>query len=309
VFEKNRTNPGLVQVSGGFVLKIATFKVGDERRVGLVDERERTVAAFDLSMESAERGALALVELSTLPRQLAPVPLKDVMLEAPIPRPRRNVFCVGKNYHEHAKEFASSGFDSSATAGVVPKHPIIFSKVPECVTAHGQPVRIDRAITQAVDYEAELAVIIGKSGRGIRLEDALDHVWGYTIVNDVTARDLQGRYSQWLIGKSQDTFCPMGPWAVTRDEVDLANTPIKCWINGELRQDANTRDLIFDIPTIIAAISAGVTLQQGDVIATGTPAGVGIGFEPPKYLLPGDVARVEIGGIGVLENPFVEVHQ
>jgi 2-keto-4-pentenoate hydratase/2-oxohepta-3-ene-1,7-dioic acid hydratase in catechol pathway len=287
-------------------LKIATFKVGDERRVGVVDERKQTVAAFDLPIEHAARGVLALVESSPLPRQLAPTPLKEVIIEAPIPRPHRNVFCVGKNYHEHAKEFASSGFDSSAAAGVVPKHPIIFSKVPECVIAHGQPVRIDRTTTQAVDYEAELAVIIGKSGRGILPERALDHVWGYTIVNDVTARDLQGRYSQWLIGKSQDTFCPMGPFAVTREEIDLADTPIRCWINGELRQSANTRDLIFDIPTIIAAISAGVTLQAGDVIATGTPAGVGIGFEPPKYLLPGDVARVEIGGIGVLENPFVE---
>ena len=131
---------------------------------------------------------------------------------------------------------------------------------------------------------------------------ALDHVWGYTIVNDVTARDLQGRYSQWLVGKSQDTFCPMGPWAVTRDEIDLADTSIQCWINGELRQNANTRDLIFDVPTIIETISAGVTLLPGDVIATGTPAGVGIGFKPPKYLLPGDVVRIEIGGIGMLEN-------
>jgi 2-keto-4-pentenoate hydratase/2-oxohepta-3-ene-1,7-dioic acid hydratase in catechol pathway len=287
-------------------LKIATYKIASERRVGAVDERKQTVAAFDLPRADAEAGVLALVGLSALPRLLSPTPLKEVTLEAPIPQPRRNVFCVGKNYHEHAKEFASSGYDSSAASGVVPKHPIIFSKVPESVIAHRQSVRVDRATTQAVDYEAELAVIIGLGGRGIRPENALNHVWGYTIINDVTARDLQGRYSQWLIGKSQDTFCPMGPWAVTRDEIDLANTPIKCWINGELRQNANTRDLIFDVPTIIAAIAAGVTLQPGDVIATGTPAGVGIGFEPPKYLLPGDVARIEIGGIGVLENPFVE---
>jgi 2-keto-4-pentenoate hydratase/2-oxohepta-3-ene-1,7-dioic acid hydratase in catechol pathway len=287
-------------------LRIATYKIAGERRVGAVDERKQTVAAFDLPRADAEVGVSALVGMSTLPPLLAPTRLKEVTLEAPIPRPRRNVFCVGKNYHEHAKEFASSGYDSSAASGVVPKHPIVFSKVPEAVIGHRQSVRVDRSTTQAVDYEAELAVIIGKGGRGIRPEDALDHVWGYTIVNDVTARDLQGRYSQWLIGKSQDTFCPMGPWAVTRDEIDLANTPIKCWVNGELRQNANTRDLIFDVPTIIAAIAAGVTLQPGDVIATGTPAGVGIGFEPPKYLLPGDVVRIEIGGIGVLENPFVE---
>jgi 2-keto-4-pentenoate hydratase/2-oxohepta-3-ene-1,7-dioic acid hydratase in catechol pathway len=287
-------------------LKIATYKIAGERRVGIVDEREQTVTAFDLPREDAETGVLALVGLSTLPRLVSPTPLQEVMLEAPIPRPRRNIFCVGKNYREHAKEFASSGFDSSAASGVVPKHPIIFSKVPESVIAHRQSVRVDRATTQAVDYEAELAVIVGMGGRGIRPDDALSHVWGYTIINDVTARDLQGRYSQWLIGKSQDTFCPMGPWAVTRDGIDLADTAIKCWINGELRQNANTGDLIFDVPTIIAAIAAGVTLQPGDIIATGTPAGVGIGFEPPKYLLPGDVVRIEIGGIGALENPFVE---
>ena len=123
------------------------------------------------------------------------------------------------------------------------------------------------------------------------------------MVNDVTARDLQGHHSQWLIGKSQDSFCPMGPWAVTADEIDLKDTTVKCWINDELRQDSNTGLLIFDIPTIIAAISNGITLNPGDVIATGTPAGVGIGFTPPKYLKPGDLVRVEIGGIGTLENP------
>jgi 2-keto-4-pentenoate hydratase/2-oxohepta-3-ene-1,7-dioic acid hydratase in catechol pathway len=130
----------------------------------------------------------------------------------------------------------------------------------------------------------------------------MNHVWGYTIVNDVTARDLQGRHKQWLIGKSLDGFCPMGPWVVTADEIDLADTAVRCWVNGEKRQDSNTRDLIFDVPTLIATISAGITLMPGDVIATGTPAGVGIGFNPPKYLHPGDVVRIEIGGIGVLEN-------
>ncbi|MCB1448132.1 MAG: fumarylacetoacetate hydrolase family protein, partial [Rhizobiaceae bacterium] len=155
-------------------------------------------------------------------------------------------------------------------------------------------------------YEAELAVIIGRGGRNIQPADAMAHVWGYTIVNDVTARDLQGRYSQWLIGKSQDTFCPMGPFAVTADDIDLGDTAVRCFVNGELRQDANTRDLIFDVPTIIATLSAGITLMPGDVIATGTPAGVGIGFSPPKYLRGGDLVRVEIGGIGALENRLVE---
>ena len=182
----------------------------------------------------------------------------------------------------------------------------MFSKVPESVISCGSAVIIDPEVSQAVDYEAELAVIIGKGAHRIHAKDAFDHVWGYTIINDVTARDLQGRYSQWLIGKSQDTFCPMGPVAVTREEIDIADTPITCYVNGELRQSSNTGLLIFDIPTIIETLSAGITLQPGDVIATGTPAGVGIGYDPPKYLKAGDVVRIEIGGIGVLENEVVE---
>ena len=288
-------------------MKIATYRVGGERRVGMVDVDRQTISPFDIPQAEAADGVLALIDRAAMPRILSPMPLREASLEAPIVRPRRNIFCVGKNYHEHAKEFASSGFDSSAANGVVPKHPIIFSKVPECVIAHGAPVYVDRDVSEAVDYEAELGVIIGKGGRGIKPENAMDHVWGFTIINDVTARDLQGLYSQWLIGKSQDTFCPMGPWAVTRDEIDLSDTKIRCWINGELRQEANTRDLIFDIPKIIATISAGVTLTPGDIIASGTPAGVGIGFKPPKYVVPGDVARIEIAGIGVLQNEFREM--
>jgi 2-keto-4-pentenoate hydratase/2-oxohepta-3-ene-1,7-dioic acid hydratase in catechol pathway len=297
----------MVQNREEHVVKIATYRVGDERRVGIVDDERQTVTPFDLPAFEAERGILALIDRGAIPAALTPMSLREAVIEAPIVRPRRNIFCVGKNYHEHAKEFAASGFDSSAANGAVPKHPIIFSKVPECVVAHGAPVFIDGDVSKAVDYEAELGVIIGKGGRGIRRENALDHVWGYTIINDVTARDLQGLYSQWLIGKSQDTFCPMGPWAVTRDSIDLSNTKIRCWINGELRQDANTRDLIFDIPTIIATISAGVTLVPGDIIASGTPAGVGIGFKPPKYVVAGDVARIEIAGIGTLQNEFREM--
>jgi 2-keto-4-pentenoate hydratase/2-oxohepta-3-ene-1,7-dioic acid hydratase in catechol pathway len=290
-----------------FGVKVATYKVDGERYVGQIDGQRQTVSPFDLPQAEAANGILALIDRPTLPRTLSPRSLREVVLEAPIPRPRRNIFCVGKNYHEHAKEFASSGFDSSATEGVVPKHPIIFSKVPECVIAHQAPVMIDPQVSTAIDYEAELGVIIGKGGRGIKPSEVLDHIWGYTIINDVTARDLQGLYSQWLIGKSQDSFCPMGPWVVTRDEVDLSDTKIQCWINSELRQNSNTRDLIFDLPTIIATISAGVTLIPGDVVATGTPAGVGIGFKPPKYLVPGDIVRIEIAGIGVLENEFMEM--
>ncbi|BCH23934.1 hypothetical protein MesoLjLc_36020 [Mesorhizobium sp. L-8-10] len=289
-------------------MRVATFSIAGERRVGLVDLESRTVAPFDLPVESAASGVLALIDRNGagLPPTLSPVPLDRVELEAPVPRPRRNIFCVGKNYHEHAHEFARSGFDSSAGAGAVPKHPIIFSKVPETVVPTGAAVLMDASVSTAIDYEAELAVIIGKEGRGIAPENAFEHVWGYTIVNDVTARDLQGRYSQWLIGKSQDTFCPMGPWAVTRDEFDLESAAIRCFVNDDLRQDSRISLLIFDIPTIIATLSQGITLKPGDIIATGTPVGVGIGFDPPKYLKAGDVVRVEIDGIGALENRFVE---
>jgi 2-keto-4-pentenoate hydratase/2-oxohepta-3-ene-1,7-dioic acid hydratase in catechol pathway len=233
--------------------------------------------------------------------------LHPSQVRAPFPRPARNIFCVGKNYYEHAHEFARSGFDSSAASGAVPDAPIIFSKVPESVTGPGAPILFDPAVSSAIDYEAELCVVIGKGGRGIRKAEALQHVWGYIIVNDVTARDLQGRHKQWLIGKSQDSFCPMGPIAATADEIDLGNTNVRCWVNGELRQDANTRDLIFDVPTLIETLSAGITLKTGDLIATGTPAGVGIGFNPPKYLKPGDRVAIEIDGLGRLENAVAEL--
>ena len=210
----------------------------------------------------------------------------DLKFAAPIPRPARNIFCVGKNYFEHAKEFASSGYDSSSrsAADAIPEFPIIFSKVPECVIADGEPVKYPTGVSDSLDYEAELAVIIGKGGRGISKAAAMDHVWGYTIVNNVTARDLQIRHKQWLIGKSLDTFCPMGPVAVTADEVDAGDMGIRCWVNDELRQNSNTRDLIFDIPTLIETCSRGITLMPGDVIATGTPPGVGLGMRPPVYL-------------------------
>ncbi|MDG4889841.1 fumarylacetoacetate hydrolase family protein [Mesorhizobium sp. WSM4887] len=290
-------------------MRVATFSIAGERRVGLVDLDSQTVAPFDFAADQAKAGVLALIEHNgaRMPRTQSPIPLAQVEIEAPIPQPRRNIFCVGKNYHEHAHEFARSGFDSSAGAGAIPKHPIIFSKVPESVVANHANVMIDASVSTAIDYEAELAVIIGKGGRGISKAEALDHVWGYTIVNDVTARDLQGRYSQWLIGKSQDTFCPMGPWAVTRDDLDLGTAGIRCFVNEDLRQNSRISQLIFDIPTIIATLSQGITLKPGDIIATGTPVGVGIGFDPPKYLKAGDVVRIEIDGIGTLENRFINM--
>jgi 2-keto-4-pentenoate hydratase/2-oxohepta-3-ene-1,7-dioic acid hydratase in catechol pathway len=289
-------------------MRIAAYIHQGEPGVGLVSDDQTQITPVELPPRQRSLGALPLIEalargeplLATGPA----IALDQVRLTAPIPRPRRNIFCVGKNYHAHAKEFAGSGFDSSAKAGGdIPTVPIIFSKVPESVTGPGDAIIVPAAVSTAIDYEAELAVVIGEGGKGIRAADAMQHVWGYTILNDVTARDWQGRHLQWLLGKSFDTFCPMGPWLVSADACDGARTGVRCYVNGEERQNASTADLIFDIPTLIETISAGITLYPGDIIATGTPVGVGIGFKPPKYLKPGDVVRVEIDGIGVLENP------
>ena len=288
-------------------MKIATFRVSGERKVGLVDEVRQRVTPFALPRDEAREGVLALIRHADAPELLPALPLGKVALEAPIPRPSRNIFCVGKNYLEHVKENTATSLAAGVAGSAPPANPVVFSKLPECVIAHGETVKFDPRVSASIDYEAELAVIIGKGGRSISPTQAMDHVWGYTIVNDVTARDMQVRHQQWLIGKSQDTFCPMGPWAVPRDAIDLADARVRCWVNGELRQDGNTRDLIFNVPTIIATISAGITLFPGDVIATGTPAGVGVGFKPPKFLVHGDAVRIEINGIGVLENEFQEI--
>lgn len=289
-------------------MKIVAFQHLGQPGVGLVSPDLQQVQPFDLPLAQRERGALAIIDMQArgapLPALLAAVALADVRVTAPLPRPRRNIFCVGKNYHAHAKEFATSGFDSSAKAGGdIPAVPIIFTKVPESVIGPADFIEMPVGVSHTIDYEAELAVVIGKGGKGIKAADAMGHVWGYTIVNDVTARDWQNRHLQWHMGKSFDTFCPMGPWLVSADECNGTNTQVRCYVNGELRQDATTKELIFNIPTLIETLSAGITLYPGDIIATGTPVGVGVGFKPPKYLKAGDTVRIEIDGIGAIENP------
>ncbi len=229
--------------------------------------------------------------------------LADVTLAAPIPRPARNVFCVGKNYFEHSKEFEKSGFDSSSGGATIPEAPVVFTKAPSTVIGTGVPIPAHLDPSQSTDYEGELGVIIGTGGRGISKVAAYDHVFGYTLINDVTARKLQNHHKQWFLGKSIDGFCPMGPCVVTADEIgDVTALTLITDVNGERRQEAKVADLIFDIPTIIETISRTMTLEPGDVIATGTPVGVGIGFKPPRFLKSGDVVRISIDGIGVLEN-------
>ena len=265
------------------------------------------LAAVDVALAGGNMpafigGGAAMLDRARSAAATAPV-AEGATLCAPIPRPPKNVFCVGKNYYEHAAEFAGSGFDASSKE-VVPEAPVVFSKPATSIIAPGEPILSYLDTSASTDYEGELAVVIGKGGRGISKAEALAHVFGYTIVNDVTARTLQHKHRQWVIGKGIDSFCPMGPAILTADEVpDPTKLHLTTHVNGEKRQDVLVAALIFDIPTLIECISTYITLEPGDVIATGTPVGVGIGFKPPVFLKAGDVVRVEVDGIGVLENP------
>jgi 2-keto-4-pentenoate hydratase/2-oxohepta-3-ene-1,7-dioic acid hydratase in catechol pathway len=239
------------------------------------------------------------------PEQGAPRPLDRVKLAAPVGPLGKNIICVGKNYYDHAEEFARSGVDASGDKQEVPADPVVFTKAVTSLADPFQAIAASSDPTHSVDYEGELGVVIGRRCRNVKRADALAEVFGYTIVNDVTARTVQQRHRQWFLGKSLDTFCPVGPWLVTRDEFGVPDTQeLATYVNGERRQFARLRDMIFDVPTIIEVVSACVTLEPGDLIATGTPAGVGIGFKPQRFLKPGDVVRVAISGIGELTNPI-----
>ena len=287
-------------------MRLASWRWGGADHVGLISPCGRE--ATPLQCSDASRGVQPLIEALAdnrpLPREAGTrLPVSAITLRAPLPRPHRNLFCVGRNYRAHAAELAGTVFRDS-----LPKEdlwPIVFTKMPQTVVGPFDAVRLPgRAVTEQIDYESELAVVIGRPGRDIPKSRAMDHVLGYTVVNDVSARDVQTRHQQWDLGKSFDTFCPMGPWIVTADELDGRATRVRGWANGELRQDGRTEDMIFDIPTLVETCSRGITLLPGDIIATGTPSGVGMGFSPPRWLKAGDVFRVEIDGIGAIENRF-----
>lgn len=294
-------------------VKLVTFAGREDIRVGVFDAGEQVV--HDVSqLIPAGIGMLELIEKwADLGRRLVSnaldtpgIPAGSVRLLAPIPGVRRNIFCVGKNYKEHAIEFGRSGYDTPSRSEAMPEKPIFFSKATTSVTGPYDDINSHPGVTRELDYEGELAVIIGRGGRNIHPEDAFRHVWGYTIINDVTARDLQRAHKQWLLGKSLDTHCPMGPFAVTADEIaDVRALKLETTVNGERRQSAVVGDLIFDIPELIATLAAGITLLPGDIIATGTPAGVGIGFVPPKFLTRGDIVEVSITGLGSLRSRVV----
>ncbi|MAF48045.1 MAG: hydrolase [Rhodospirillaceae bacterium] len=290
-------------------------------RLGAIDPAADQIVDFTVAAPDLPRDMIGLIELGGEGLEMAAeavagagvgsggearIDVAAARLLAPIPRPRRDLLAVGRNYHDHAREFHDSGFDATSGAEAVPEYPIIFTKATTSVIGPGDPILSDLDPTGSVDYEGELGVVIGGGGRGISKEAALDHVYGYTVINDVTARHLQHRHKQWFIGKGLDSFCPMGPLILTADEAgDVGQFHLTTRVNGEPSQDAKVADLIFDIPTLICSISAGITLIPGDIIATGTPVGVGIGFDPPIFLGSGDVVSITIDPIGTLENPVV----
>jgi len=251
------------------------------------------------------REVIALVQQGA-PTHGAPQPLAGLKLAAPVGPLAKNVMCVGKNYYGHAEEFARSGVDQSGDKQEVPEFPVVFTKAVTSLADPGQGLPASADPSHSTDYEGELGVVIGQRAEGVKRADAYAVVFGYTIVNDATARIVQQRHKQWFLGKSLTGFCPVGPVLVTADEFGRPDAQeLATFVNGERRQFARLRDLIFDVPAIIEAISAFVPLAPGDLIATGTPAGVGIGFSPPRYLKPGDTVRIAISGIGELVNPVV----
>ncbi len=289
------------------IVRLATYEFGGETAVGAIDGDE----IVDLSSSGAlPTDMVDLIAEWSLASAMQAIqrghrtPLSKVRLLAPL-RVRKNVIAVGRNYWDHAKEFSDSGFDASENQ-MIPDHPVIFTKAPTSVVGMDDPIVLANDPTGTTDYEGEMGIVIGRRTRNVNRQEALSHVFGWTIVNDVTARDLQKRHVQWFIGKSPDSFCPMGPCITTRDELpNIKSSWIRTHVNGELRQEAPISALIFDTESLIVTLSEVMTLEPGDVISTGTGLGVGIGFDPPIYLAGGDVVEVSIDGIGTLRNPVV----
>ncbi|MBM4423485.1 MAG: fumarylacetoacetate hydrolase family protein [Chloroflexi bacterium] len=278
-------------------MRLATFLHNDTPTLGLVRE-EGIIPAPGLSMlEAIEQWEAVSAELARLTGPA--VPLARERLLAPIPKPRRNIMCLGLNYAEHIKESA----DARGREAKTPAHPVFFTKATHAVNGPYANIPFDESVSAQIDWEAEMAVVIGRGGKSISQAEAMSFVFGYSIINDVSARDLQFNHGQFFKGKSLDGACPMGPWIVTADEIlDPHNLPIRCRVNGETKQEANTGMMIFKIPAIIESLSRGMTLEPGDVIATGTPSGVGFARTPPEFLKPGDVVECEVESIGLLRN-------
>ncbi len=296
--------PGLLTEDGRIVDLVAAIPEAAEAGTGVFDRpvpsdlagciaagRPFLTAAEAISARVADGGLAAAV-----------YPAESCELLAPIPRPSKNVFCVGRNYAEHVAE----GYRARNEKQVLPEHPQIFTKPPTAVIGPDAAVRLDSRVTEKLDYEVELTVVIGRRGRDIPAAEARDHIFGFTIANDITAREVQRRHGQWFKGKGLDSSCPMGPHIVSLDQLpNFDRLDIGLTVNGERRQNSNTRHMIFPIPEIIEVLSMGMTLEPGDLIMTGTPSGVGYAMTPPRFLAPGDEVACTIEGIGTLSNRIV----
>ena len=301
-------------------LRLLSFAptAGDEIRVGVLWKDGRVVdlgavaghLGMKLSFDPAQMislitaGERARDEVRTLLEKASPggPRVEEVRLFAPIPVPRRNVHCVGWNYVEHFEE-GKSLRDSGQT---LPEHPVFFTKGTNAVNGPYDPIPYDPRVSTAIDWEVELAVIVGRRGKNLSEEEAMDHVFGFCVLNDMTARDIQQKKhgGQWWKGKSLDGHAPMGPWIVTADGFDWSSRRLISRVNGVVKQDGNTSQMYFKVPRLLAELSLGLTLEPGDILATGTPPGIGHARKPPEYLRPGDVLESEIEGIGVLRNPI-----
>jgi 2-keto-4-pentenoate hydratase/2-oxohepta-3-ene-1,7-dioic acid hydratase in catechol pathway len=283
-------------------VKLVTYHFNGKTAVGAVLENgvvDLSAIAPDM-VSLIELGPKGIEQASTLGETAAiTLPLEAVRLLAPIPSPRRNIMCLGLNYSEHvAESYSARGQETQH-----PEYPVIFTKATTTINGPYDDIPFDAAVSEEMDWEVELAIIIGRSGKNIPLEQALAYVFGYTILNDVSARDLQWQHKQFFKGKSLDGCCPMGPWIVTADTLPTPQElRVTSRVNGVTKQDSNTSYMIFDIPAVINHLSHGMTLLAGDIIATGTPSGVGFARQPPEFLRPGDVVECEIEGIGAIRN-------
>ena len=296
-------------------MRIATCKYKNQAHLVVVQENSLLIlnsnndpsSEFSSMLQLIDGGKQSLQKLAKVVQQAESdqwISLSEVELLSPIPRPRQNIMCLGWNYIEHLEETTGNALE----APKLPKYPIVFTKAASSMNGPFGDIPVNLEVSNKMDWEVELGVIIGKGGIGISKSQALNHVFGYTIINDISARDYQKKHKQFFIGKSFTGACPMGPWIVTADEIPNPQVlNLKSFVNGELKQDSNTKYQIFDVASVIESISKGMTLEPGDIIATGTPSGVGYVRNPPEYLIPGDVVECEIESIGKIRNTITNV--
>lgn len=289
-------------------MKLVTFLLEDKERIGLLEDGmvreilsiegknvEEMLDIIDILGKRENKIDFSFIHRAQMGENFS---IENIKILAPIRYPRRNIFCLGMNYEDHVKEVSFTDKDKKTEA---PKFPVYFSKVAYPALEDQGVIKYNDQLTKMLDYEVELAIIFGKEGKDIKEEEALEYIFGYTISNDISARNLQGKHGQWFKGKSVDDYAPMGPYILTADELEYPlDLQLKCYVNEELRQNANTKELVFSIPHIISDLSRGLTLRRGDIILTGTPSGVGLGFKPYKFLNPGDKVRCEIEKLGSL---------